>query len=65
MFILERFLRSQHCLHNRIFTFLFYSRFTDFQKEPTLLDCKDFKAISGNFYMRKSNLKNDSLCVSY
>lgn len=52
MFILERFIRSQHFLHNGIFTFLFYSRLTDFQKEPTLLDCKDFKAISDNFYVK-------------
>lgn len=53
MFILERFIRSQHFLHNGIFTFLFYSRLTDFQKEPTLLDCKDFNAISDNLYNAK------------
>lgn len=50
MFILERFIRSQYFLHNGIFTFLFYIGLTDFQKEPALLDCKDFKVISDNFY---------------
>lgn len=50
MFILERCIRSQHFLTNGIFTILFYIVLSGFQNEPTLLDRKDFKAISSHFY---------------
>lgn len=53
MFIFERFIRSKHFLTNGIFTILFYIVLSVFQNEPTLLDCKNFKAISSHFYDMK------------
>lgn len=37
-------------LTNGIFTILFYIGLHDFQNEPTLSDCKNFKTIFNNFY---------------
>lgn len=50
MFILKRFMRSQHFLNNGIFTLLLYIGLNDFQNETTLLDYKNFKTISNNVY---------------